>query len=97
MSKAVRHAIDALCDEIEDGHLQASTFPADFLMAIKAKIARLTAELARVTAERDESRLDAERYRFLKTLEGQFIALDVIRNKGCETMDAAIDEAMKHD
>jgi hypothetical protein len=39
---------------------------------------------------------DAERYRFCKTLEGQVLFIQIIRNKGADALDAAVDDVLAY-
>jgi hypothetical protein len=38
---------------------------------------------------------DARRYDFAKTLEGQIVLFDTLKNRGADALDEAIDDAMK--
>lgn len=77
------HRIKALCDEVERAALAALTAQA--------------AEVARLTAEVEGLRKDAERYHWLRSRVpgGTYRIIGVIYSDGGAGVDAAIDTAMK--
>jgi hypothetical protein len=40
---------------------------------------------------------DADRYAFTKTLEGQIVVMETLKNLGAEALDQALDDAMAED
>lgn len=68
------------------------------------EIQRLTAELKDSSDQAEHferkwylAKDDADRYAFLKTLQGQAVALAALKNLGAALLDMAIDEAMAED
>lgn len=60
-----------------------------------AEEARQMFEYALAAAPAPDDARDAARYRFLKTMGGQVLFIDIARNKGADFLDAAVDKEMQ--
>jgi hypothetical protein len=59
------------------------------------KCAEVSALKAQLTQPDAATVKDAQRYRHLKTLSGQVLFIHIIRNKGADFLDAAVDKEME--
>ena len=74
------------------------------LRLLHAEIARLSGELKKANEQSEHfermwylAKDDAERYAFIKTLEGQTVAVTTFRVRGAAELDRALDNAMGED
>lgn len=74
------------------------------LRLLHAEIERLTGVVKKANDQAEHferiwylAKEDAERYAFAKTLEGQVVTVDTLKNRGAAELDQAIDDAMAED
>jgi hypothetical protein len=68
----------------------------DLVQRLRGSATRTTNEAAdtieALQAERDALRADAERYALAKTLEGQVVVMETLKNLGASWLDEKLDE-----